>query len=234
MNSVRVPLLRRALAPLVLRRLGAAGADSGAAAPSLPLSGMRILDVGCGGGIFSLALARLGADVTGLDASEAGVRAASARASLDPALSSRARFVHSTIEDFSLAVARAEGDGLYDAVVASEVAEHVADASQFLAAAASRVSPSGGVFFVTTINRTPAAFAAAIGVAEYVLRLAPPGTHEFVKFLTPEEVARAAQCAGLRVELTRGLFYDPLSAAWSLCKSTQVNFALVARRGGAA
>jgi ubiquinone biosynthesis O-methyltransferase len=196
---------------------------------------MRILDVGCGGGIFSLALARLGADVTGLDASEAGVRAASARASLDPALSSRARFVHSTIEDFSPAAAsRVEGDGLYDAVVASEVAEHVADAPQFLAAAAARVSPRGGVLFVTTINRTPAAFAAAIGVAEYVLRLAPPGTHEYVKFLTPEEVARAAQRAGLRVELTRGLFYDPLSAAWSLCESTQVNFALVARRDGAA
>lgn len=242
MNGVRVPLLRRALAPLAQekeataavekrrRRDGSSSSggddDASVVLERLPLSGLRLLDVGCGGGIFSMALARLGAHVVGLDASQAGIAAATARAAMDPLLSQRTEFRVGTLEDL---VVRRTQHGTFDGVIASEVLEHVSNARAFLLNAGKLVAPRG-VLFITTINRTPASFTAAIGIAEYVLRLAPAGTHEWTKFVTPQEVEDAINDAGLKVDTKRGLFYNPFNGQWALCPSLAVNYAIIARR----
>jgi ubiquinone biosynthesis O-methyltransferase len=248
MNGVRVPLLRRALAPLAKEKAAAARREKKAAVvaaaaaaadgkyrdaaadsilTSLPLSGLRILDVGCGGGIFSLALARLGAHVLGLDASQAGIAAATARAAMDPVLSQRTEFRVGTLEEL---VTHTQYSEAFDGVVASEVLEHVSNPASFLFNAGTLVAPRGGVLFISTINRTPASFAAAIGVAEYVLRLAPAGTHEWTKFIRPQEVEDAIHDAGLNVDLKRGFFYNPFTGQWALCPSLAVNYAIIARK----
>ena len=224
MNAVRVPVIRRALARDFLPRRTAA-APAGAPLPSAaaPLAGLSVLDAGCGGGILSEALARLGADVTGLDATAEAVAAAAAHARLDPAVAARTRFVCSSAEALAASGAR------FDGVVCSEVLEHVAAPADFLAALGAMLRP-GGHAVVTTINRSLPAFWAAILGAEYALRLVPPGTHEWAKFVKPEELARALERAGCAVELVTGFAYNPLSQRWSATRDTSVNYAVVARK----
>jgi ubiquinone biosynthesis O-methyltransferase len=218
LNAVRVPLIRRAI-------LGSAPPAAG----GLPLAGVRILDVGCGGGILSEALARLGATVTGIDAAARNVQVASHHAGLDPAIAARVTYECTTVEAVAAAHAAAPP---FDAVVCSEVVEHVADAPAFLAALAATLRP-GGPLVITTINRTLPAFALAIVGAEYVLRAVPAGTHEWVKFLPPAEVEAALRPAGVHVEAVTGLWYSPLTATWSTRQDTSVNYALVGRKAGA-
>jgi ubiquinone biosynthesis O-methyltransferase len=231
LNAVRVPLIRRALSGDFLPRRRAAAAAAAAAAgeadlapcPGAPLAGLDVLDVGCGGGILSEALARLGARVTGLDASPQVAAAAAAHAALDPALARRTRYLASSAE--ALAASGAQ----YDAVVCSEVLEHVAEPAPFVAALAALARPGGHVV-VTTINRTLPALWGAVLAAEYVLRLVPPGTHEWGKFVQPEELAAALRAGGCDVEQCVGMAYNPLSGAWSQSASTSINYAMVARK----
>jgi 2-polyprenyl-6-hydroxyphenyl methylase/3-demethylubiquinone-9 3-methyltransferase len=225
MNAVRVPLVARALRGAFLARRVAAVGD--AAIRARPLAGLDVLDVGCGGGILSAALARLGARVRGVDLSDAGVRAARGAARADPALAALTDFRVGDVAD----VVGAAGER-FDGVVCSEVAEHVGAgrADAFLRACARGVRAGGGVLVVTTINRTPTALGAAILGAEYIAKLAPRGTHEWAKFVTPDEVADAVTAEGLCVETQTGLFFNPLSGEWSRCADTSVNYALVARR----
>lgn len=191
-----------------------------------PLAGLRLLDVGCGGGILAEGLARLGAEVHGIDVNEAGIDAAEAHAALDPALAGRLRYSAGTVEVEAAAGRR------YDAVVASEVIEHVASVPAFCSALVGATAP-GGAFILSTLNRTARAWALAVVAAERVLGWAPPGTHEWSKFLTPEEMVLALEEAGERsgggggavaLEQIAGMVFDPIQGRWGLGRDLGINY----------
>ena len=183
---------------------------------------MRLLDIGCGGGLISEPLARLGADVTGIDASGANVAIARAHAR-DTDLEIDYR--QASAEELAAAGQR------FDAVMALEVVEHVADLDAFLQAAATLVRP-GGAFIVSTLNRTLKAYLLAIIGGEYVLRWLPLGTHQWDRFVTPDELARHLRAAGLGAPAVKGLVYNPLTDAWSLGADTDVNYLASAAKPG--
>lgn len=188
-----------------------------------PFSGLRFLDIGCGGGLVSEPMARLGADVTAVDASEANIKTALTHAEQSGLkIDYRAGTVEGLIE---------AGEAPFDVVLNLEVVEHVADPSQFLKDCASLVKP-GGLMIVATLNRTAKAFALAIVGAEYVLRWLPRGTHEFEKFLRPEEIERPLSEAGLQPEPAQGVSFNPLLDHWRLSEDTKVNYMMVAQRPG--
>jgi 2-polyprenyl-6-hydroxyphenyl methylase/3-demethylubiquinone-9 3-methyltransferase len=184
------------------------------------LEGLAAVDIGCGGGLLSEPLARLGAKVTGLDPAAANIAVAkqhAERAGL--AIDYRAE----TVE----AVAR-RGE-TFDLVLALEVIEHVADTAAFTAACGAVLKP-GGLLIFSTINRTMKSFALAIVGAEYVLRLLPKGTHDWEKFMKPGELARLLAAAGLEVGERRGIVFNPLSNTWRLSSDKGVNYFITARR----
>lgn len=186
-----------------------------------PFEGLRILDIGCGGGLVSEPMRRLGADMVSVDASEANIKTAMTHAEqsgLD--IDFRAGTVEELIE---------AGEAPFDVVLNLEVVEHVADPAQFLKDCASLVKP-GGLMIVATLNRTAKAFALAIVGAEYVLGWLPKGTHEFEKFLRPDEIERPLQQAGLAVAPPQGVSFNPISDQWRLSDDTKVNYLMVANR----
>lgn len=186
-----------------------------------PFSGLKGLDIGCGGGLVSEPMARLGLTMTSVDASEPNIKTAmthAAEAGLDI--------------DFRAGTAEgllAAGEGPFDVVFNLEVVEHVAGPAAFLADSAHLLAP-GGIMFLATLNRTPKAFALAVVGAEYVLRWLPRGTHEFHKFLKPEELAAPLEGAGLTCAPPTGVSYNPLSDSWRLTGDTSVNYMMVATR----
>lgn len=179
-----------------------------------PLEGLRIADIGCGGGLVSEPLARLGASVTGIDPAEENVAAARAHAA-ESGLTIDYRAAR--VEDLA-----AEG-AQFDGVIALEVVEHVPDVPAFIRVCASILRP-GGLILLSTINRTAKAFALAIVGAEYVLRWLPRGTHQWDRFVTPDELAEALRASGLRLVDTRGLTFNPLTREWRLSDDTGVNY----------
>jgi len=184
------------------------------------LSGLRILDIGCGGGILSEPLARLGASVVGVDPSQANIAVAqhhAAQAGL--AIDYRA----------ATAEALADGGESFDAVLAMEVVEHVADVGLFVDLAASLVKP-GGLLFAATLNRTMKSFALAIVGAEYILRWLPRGTHQWDKFVTPNELEIAIAQAGLDVADQTGVIYNLFADRWQLSSDMDVNYMIVAEK----
>ena len=184
------------------------------------LKGLRILDIGCGGGILSEPLARLGAEMVGADPSEENIAAASAHArESGVAVDYRA----TTAEDLAAAAER------FDVVLAMEVVEHVADADDFVAICASMVKP-GGLMVAATLNRTLKSFALAIVGAEYILRWLPRGTHQWDKFVTPQELENAIERCGLNVTAERGVVYNPFADHWQLSADMDVNYMLVAEK----
>jgi len=185
-----------------------------------PLEGLRIADIGCGGGLVSEPLARLGANVTGIDPAEENVAAARAHAA-DSRLDIDYRAAR--VEDLA-----AEG-AQFDAVIGLEVVEHVPDVRAFIGVCAQVVRP-GGMMLLSTINRTAKAFALAIVGAEYVLRWLPRGTHQWDRFVTPEELGDALRASGLRVVDARGLTFNPLTRAWRLSDDTGVNYFMSAAK----
>ena len=179
-----------------------------------PLAGLRLLDVGCGGGLVSEPLARMGATVLGLDPGRENVEAARTHASgQDLPLSYRV----ATVEELEAEGAR------FDAVVCLEVVEHVPDVKAFLKSCASLVRP-GGAMILSTINRNLKSYALAIVAAEYVLGWLPRGTHQWERFVTPDELTRALAASGLTTSRFRGLTYDPLRDTWNLSADTDVNY----------
>jgi 2-polyprenyl-6-hydroxyphenyl methylase / 3-demethylubiquinone-9 3-methyltransferase len=179
-----------------------------------PLTGLRILDVGCGGGLVSEPLGRMGATVTGIDPGRENVEAA--RAHAEPqglAIDYRV----TTIEDLA---ARGE---TFDAIVCLEVVEHVPDVGAFLKTCARCVRP-GGAMILSTINRNLKSYALAIVGAEYILGWLPRGTHQWDRFVTPEELARYTAQAGLSGANFQGLVYNPLRDEWTLSSDTDVNY----------
>lgn len=210
-NPVRLAWIRgRAIAHF--------GLDDGS---RTPLSDLRILDVGCGGGLVAEPLARLGGQVTGVDAGDANIKAGLVHAEASGAA---VDYRVGTVEGLI-----AGGEKPFDIVLTLEVVEHVADPARFLADCASLVKP-GGLMIVATLNRTARAFALAIVGAEHVLRWLPAGTHDWSKFVTPEEARAALVGAGLEVEPATGVSYSPLTDRWSITADTGVNYMLAAAR----
>ena len=184
------------------------------------LKDLRMLDIGCGGGILSEPLARLGAQIVGADPSAENIAVASAHAEQSGvAVDYRA----ATAEELAAANER------FDVVLAMEVIEHVADVKSFVATCASMVKP-GGLMIAATLNRTFKSFALAIVGAEYVLRWLPRGTHQWDKFVTPNELELAFERAGLDVIGERGVIYNLLADRWQLSSDMDVNYMLVAER----
>jgi 2-polyprenyl-6-hydroxyphenyl methylase/3-demethylubiquinone-9 3-methyltransferase len=182
------------------------------------LKGLRMLDIGCGAGILSEPLARLGATMVGADPSEENIAVASAHAE-DNGVDVDYRA--------TTAEALAAANEKFDVVLAMEVVEHVNDVGEFVATCASMVKP-GGLMIAATLNRTLKSFALAIVGAEYVLRWLPRGTHQWDKFVTPAELERAIESTGLNVTGERGVIYNPFADRWQLSSDMDVNYMLVA------
>jgi 2-polyprenyl-6-hydroxyphenyl methylase / 3-demethylubiquinone-9 3-methyltransferase len=179
-----------------------------------PLNGLSVLDIGCGGGLLCEPLARMGAKVTGIDPAERNIRIAQQHAEKsDLAISYR---------PLAAEVLTGEPER-FDIVLAMEVIEHVADPAFFVQTCAALVKP-GGVLVIATLNRTLRSFALAIVGAEYVLRWLPRGTHDWRKFLTPQEVSQMMENGGLTFQETHGITYNPLRDTWNLSKDTGVNY----------
>jgi 2-polyprenyl-6-hydroxyphenyl methylase/3-demethylubiquinone-9 3-methyltransferase len=187
------------------------------------LKSLRMLDIGCGAGILSEPLARLGASMVGADPSETNIEAAKLHAE-QSGLSIDYRAT--TAEDLS-----ADGER-FDVVLAMEVVEHVTDVNMFVESCAEMVKP-GGLMIAATLNRTLKSFALAIVGAEYILRWLPVGTHDWNKFVTPNELEIAMERAGLRVTGEQGVIYNPLADEWRLSTDIDVNYMLTAERSAA-
>jgi 2-polyprenyl-6-hydroxyphenyl methylase/3-demethylubiquinone-9 3-methyltransferase len=185
-----------------------------------PLAGLRLLDIGCGGGLLSEPMARLGAEVVGADPARTNIEVA------------RLHAEKSGIKiDYRATTAEAlEAMGeTFDIVLAMEVVEHVADVNAFIGSCARMLRPDG-ILVVATINRTLKAFALAIVGAEYVLRWLPRGTHEYSKLVTPDELRQALTDARLLVSNQTGVTYNPLTDSWRLSQDTDVNYMLTAEK----
>lgn len=184
------------------------------------LQGLMILDIGCGAGILSEPLARLGARVTAIDPARHNIEAAK-----DHAAKTNLAIDYRCVAAEELA---AEG-ALFDVVLAMEVVEHVRDIGRFLAEAAAMVRP-GGMLAAATLNRTLKSFAFAILGAEYVLRWVPRGTHNWTQFVAPRELAKALRDAGLRIKDETGVVYDPRTGKWRLSHDMDINYVMAAIR----
>ena len=186
-----------------------------------PLAGRKAVDVGCGGGILAEAMARHGAQVTGIDLADKALQVAELHG-LESGVA--VRYEQTLAESFA-----EREPGLYDVVTCMEMLEHVPDPSSVVRACATLVKPGGHVFF-STINRNAKAFVFAIVGAEYILNLLPRGTHEFAKFIKPSELAAYARAAGLDLAHTRGMEYNPLTRHYWLSANTSVNYMLGMRK----
>lgn len=199
MNPVRLAFLRER----ILEHFGRNGAGR------RPLAGLSLIDVGCGGGLVTEPMARLGATVTGLDGAEESIRAASAHAA---AMGLAIDYRVGSVETFA---------GAFDIVLALEIVEHVADLHAFCDAAVALAKP-GGLMIVSTINRTLAARALAITAAERLLRWVPHGTHDYEKLVSPEELRGALHA--LDVEGPFGLSFNPLDGRWRMTGDASMNY----------
>ena len=185
------------------------------------LKGARVADIGCGGGILTEALARAGANAIGLDLSGEAIEAARAHA-LESALNIDYQLL--AVEDFA-----AQYAGSFDALTCMEMLEHVPDPISVLGACAQLLKP-GGRLFLSTLNRTPKAFALGIVAAEYVLGLLPRGTHRYERFLKPSELRRGLVGLGLETIEFRGMQYDPLARTASLSDDLSINYLVAAQK----
>lgn len=209
-NPVRLGYIRAE----VLRHFGRDGA------PIRPFEGLRFLDIGCGGGLLSEPMARLGATVVGADAAERNIRIAELHAE------------QSGLEiDYRVTTAEAlaEAGEKFDVVLNMEVVEHVDNVPLYMKSCADLVAP-GGLLFTATINRTLRALALAKIGAEYVLNWLPRGTHDWNKFLAPEEIIALVERNGLRVEDKTGVVYHPLADEWRQSRDMAVNYMVLAAR----
>ncbi len=188
----------------------------------VPLTGKRVLDIGCGGGILTDAMARKGAEVLGIDLAGKALKVAQLHA-----LEAQTQGVR--YREVSAETLAAEQPESFDVVTCMEMLEHVPDPSSVVRACATLVKPGGHVFF-STINRNAKAFVFAIVGAEYILNLLPRGTHEFAKFIKPSELAAYARAAGLDLAHTRGMEYNPLTRHYWLSANTSVNYMLGMRK----
>jgi ubiquinone biosynthesis O-methyltransferase len=208
------PLRLQYLRDMICSHFGRSSRDA------LPLQGLRIIDIGCGAGMLAEPLARLGAEVLGIDPAEKNVSIARAHADASGVTVS---YESETIETVVARGAR------FDVVLAMEVVEHVTDVEAFVGSCCEAVAP-GGLLFMATLNRTMRSYALAIVGAEYVLRWLPKGTHQWDKFVTPDELTNAVEAGGLDIVEVRGVTYNPLRDQWGLSRDTAVNYLMTAER----
>lgn len=188
---------------------------------SKPFAGLRILDIGCGGGLMSEPMARLGATVTGADAAEENIAVARLHAE-----------EQGLVIDYraETAEALAAAGAQFDVVMALEIVEHVADPAAFIRTCHDLLRP-GGLLIMSTLNRTPRSFAVAIIGAEWVMRWLPRGTHDWARFITPDELAQMMDGAGMKPVDRAGMVFNPLAWRWSLSsRDLSVNYLLAAVR----
>ena len=186
------------------------------------LSGARVLDIGCGGGILSDSMARRGAQVLGIDLAAKALRVAQLHAL--EAQTPNVEYREIAAEDLA-----AQVPATFDVVTCMEMLEHVPDPASIVAACSALVKPGGWVFF-STINRNAKAFLFAIVGAEYVLNLLPKGTHEYAKFIRPSELAQWCRNAQLELSATRGMEYNPITQRYWLSSDTSVNYLFACRK----
>lgn len=186
------------------------------------LQGKRVLDVGCGGGILADSMARKGADVLGIDLAAKALRVAQLHAL-------EAQTTNVQYREVSVEALAKEQPASFDSVTCMEMLEHVPDPASVVRACSELVKPGGWVFF-STINRNAKAFMLAIVGAEYVLNMLPRGTHEYAKMIRPSELASSCRSAGLEVQHTRGLEYNPMTRRYWLSADTSVNYLFATRR----
>ena len=186
------------------------------------LSGVRVVDVGCGGGILAESMAARGADVTGIDLSDKPLTVAALHG-IESGIA--VRYEEIAAEDLAV-----REPGRFDVVTCMEMLEHVPDPAAVVRACATLVKPNGRVFF-STIHRNPKAWLFAVLGAEYLLRLLPRGTHDYQRFITPAELSRHARDAGLEVDDMTGLHYNPLTRRYWLAPNVDVNYMIAASRG---
>ena len=187
-----------------------------------PLQGKQVLDVGCGGGILTDAMARSGATALGIDLATKSLKVAQLHAL--EAQTPNVQYREVSVEDLA-----AERPASFDVVTCMEMLEHVPDPASVVRACAQLVKPGGHVFF-STLNRNPKSFLFAIVGAEYVLNLLPRGTHEYAKFIRPSELARDCREAGLDWQHTRGMEYNPLTRRYWLSNDTSVNYLVATQK----
>jgi 2-polyprenyl-6-hydroxyphenyl methylase / 3-demethylubiquinone-9 3-methyltransferase len=185
-----------------------------------PFEGFSLLDIGCGGGLLSEPMARLGFTVTGADASEKNIGTARAHAAQS---GTKVDYRATTAESL------AEAGERFDVVLNMEVVEHVADVKAYLESCARLVKP-GGITIVATINKTLKSLALAKFAAEYVLQWMPRGTHDWNRFLPPAYIQKSLEDSGLTIKKTQGVFFDPLAWSWRLSNDVDVNYMVVAAR----
>lgn len=214
MNKLRVPLIKNALSH---------DKNNNSKSNSKPLQDKTILDIGCGGGILSEPLSRLGATVTGIDASEGAISVAKFHAKHDPDIGSRLNYECITAEELL------KESPNFDAVVASEVIEHVNDQELFIKTCSQLTKP-GGSLILTTINRTSRSGLLAIIGAEYILGVVERGTHDWNKFVPDDELASLVISNCFTVDIIQGMCYNPFNRVWSNISDTSVNYALVAHK----
>jgi 2-polyprenyl-6-hydroxyphenyl methylase / 3-demethylubiquinone-9 3-methyltransferase len=191
-------------------------------ASHVPLPGKQALDVGCGGGILSDAMARRGAEVLGIDLASKPLRVAQLHAM-------EAGTQHVTYREVAVEALAAERPASFDLVTCMEMLEHVPDPASVVQACATLVKPGGWVFF-STISRNAKAFLFAIVGAEHVLGLLPKGTHEYARFIRPSELAQWCRDGALDLQDTRGMEYNPLTKRYRLSGDTSVNYLIACRR----
>jgi 2-polyprenyl-6-hydroxyphenyl methylase/3-demethylubiquinone-9 3-methyltransferase len=187
-----------------------------------PLSGKRVLDVGCGGGILADAMARRGADVLGIDLAGKALKVAQLHAI-------EAATPNVEYREIAVEALAADMPESFDVVTCMEMLEHVPDPASIVAACGRLLKPGGSAFF-STINRNAKAFALAIVGAEHVLKLLPKGTHEYAKLIRPSELAGWCRAAGLELAEMRGLEYNPISRRYRLSSDTSVNYLVAGRK----
>lgn len=183
-----------------------------------PLNNLKLLDVGCGGGLLTVPLGRLGANILGIDVTEKNIKIANAYKDQNN-LGGNINFLHSSLE------ALEKDDKRYDVVLAMEVIEHVEDIELFLRSCINLLSP-GGLIFLATLNKTIKSYMLAIVGAEYILRWLPVGTHDWNKFLPPEEIISYLTKHKTRIKDVTGITYNPLLQKWSLSRDQSVNYML--------
>lgn len=186
-----------------------------------PLTGKKVLDVACGGGILSESMAKKGAYVTGIDLSEKALKVAELHA-----LESGVSVQYELISAEQMAE---RAPGQYDVVTCMEMLEHVPDPASIVRACAAMVKPGGYVYF-STLNRNLKSYLFAILAAEYVLRLLPKGTHDYAKFIKPSELSRYARDAGLMISQLKGMSYSPFTKLYSLTQDTDVNYLMACQK----
>ncbi|XP_032194877.1 ubiquinone biosynthesis O-methyltransferase, mitochondrial isoform X1 [Mustela erminea] len=208
MNDLRVPFIRDNLLKTVAHHQ-----------PGKPLSGMKILDVGCGGGLLTEPLGRLGASVIGIDPVDENIKTAQHHKSFDPVLEKRIEYRACSLEEIVEETAET-----FDAVVASEVIEHVIDLETFIQCCY-QVLKFGGSLFITTINKTQLSYALGIVFSEQIAGIVPKGTHTWEKFVSPEKLESILESNGLSVHTVAGMLYNPFSGYWHWSENTSLNYA---------